>query len=80
MFLLFLFFRHRFHVYDLGTGVLCDLLDLEFPEVCRFNLDLPFCHRNDTVLRRFNTLANFLAFSYVNFHIQTPRQSIVHNA
>ena len=77
---LLMFFRHWFHVHDIGTGILCDLIDLKFPEVCRFNLDLPPGHRNDAVLRRFDTLTDFLAFSYVNFHIQTPHQSIVHNA
>jgi len=78
--LLLIFFRHWFHVDNLCTGILCDLFDLKFPEVSRFNLDLPFGYRNDAVLRRFNTLADFLAFSYINFHIQTPRQSIVHTA
>ena len=72
----FMIVRHRCQEDHFGFCVLCDLLDLEFPEMSRFNLEISSGDRNDAVLRRLNTLADFLAFTNVYLHSSSPHQSI----
>jgi len=71
---------HGFQKDNLSADILCDLFDLKLPEMDRFNLEFATGNCNDAVLRRLNTLANFLAFTNVYFHTQTPRQSFGTNA
>ena len=56
------------HEHDFRTDVLCDLLDLKFPEVGCLNLDLSSGHGNNAVLGRLDTLADFLALTHIDFH------------
>ena len=58
----------RFHEYNLRTDIFCDLFDLEFPEMACFNLDLTASNSNDTILGGLDALADFLAFTYIEFH------------
>jgi hypothetical protein len=59
---------NRLHEHDFRTGILCNLFDLEFPEMSCFNLDLSAGYSNDAVLGRLNALADFLALTHVDFH------------
>jgi len=59
---------YRLHEHDFRTDVLCDLLDLKFPEMGGLNLDLPAGYGNNAILGGFNTLANFLALTHIDFH------------
>ena len=74
MFLFLQIVCYWFHVDQFGLDILGNLLDLEFSEVGRFNLDLATGNSNDTVLRGLNTLADFLAFTYVNLHFRFLHQ------
>jgi hypothetical protein len=56
------------HEYDFRTGIFCYLFDLEFPEVGCLNLDLTTGDSNDTILGGLNALADFLAFTHIEFH------------
>jgi hypothetical protein len=59
---------NRLHKHELGTDILSDLLNLELPEMSGLDLDLAAGHRNNAVLGGFNALADFLAFTYIDFH------------
>jgi hypothetical protein len=59
---------HGLHEYDFCTGIFCDLLDLEFPEMGCLNLDLTAGNGNDAILGGLDTLAYFLAFTHIEFH------------
>lgn len=63
---------NRFHEDDLGTNIICDLLDLELPEMGSFDLDLPAGHSYDAVLGGFDSFPDFLAFTYINLHGISP--------
>jgi len=58
----------RFQEYELRFEILCNLLDLEFPEMGSFDLDLPPGYRNDAVLGLLDTFADFLAFTNIDLH------------
>lgn len=66
LFLLFMFIGYRLHEYDFRTDILCNLFDLEFPEMGCLNLDLSPGHRNDAVLGRFDSFTNFLALTHID--------------
>jgi len=59
---------YRFHVDYFGFDILSDLFDLEFPEMGCFDLDLAPGHGDNPVLWRFDSLADFLAFTDINLH------------
>ena len=59
---------NRLHEHDFRTNIFCDLLDLEFPEMGCLNLDLTAGDSNDAVLGRLDALADFLAFTHIDFH------------
>jgi molybdenum storage protein len=59
---------NRLHEYNFRTDVLGDLFDLEFPEMGCLNLDLTAGDSNDAVLGGLDTLADFLAFTHIDFH------------
>jgi hypothetical protein len=65
---LFVFIINRFHEHDFRLDIFGDLFDLEFPEMGCFNLELPTGYGNDAVLGRLDTLADFLAFTHIDFH------------
>ena len=56
------------HEHDFRTGILCYLFDLEFPEMGCLNLDLSPGYRNNAVLGRFDSFANFLALTHIELH------------
>lgn len=58
----------RLHEHDFRSDILCDLFDLEFPEVGCLHLELSPGYCNDTKLGRLDTFADFLAFTHINFH------------
>lgn len=68
--LLFLFVvvGYGLHEHNVRTDILCDLLDLEFPEMGCLNLELSAGDSNDTILGGLDTLADFLAFTHIDFH------------
>ncbi len=63
---LFLFFRDRFHVHDLGTDVLSNLLDFKLPEVSQLDLHLAPGYGDDPVHRLLDSFPHFHAFTYIN--------------
>jgi hypothetical protein len=56
------------HEHDFSTDILCDLLDLELPEMGSLNLQLPAGHCDNAVLGRLDAFADFLALTYIDFH------------
>jgi len=66
--LFLLVIRHWFHEDDLSFHILRNLLYFEFPEVRYFDLDLAAGHGNNAILRRLDTLTDFLAFTHINLH------------
>ena len=65
---LLVFIIHRLHEHDFRANILCDLLNLKFPEMGSLDLDLSARYSNDAVLGRLDALSNFLAFTYIDLH------------
>ena len=63
-----MFIIHRLHEHDFRANILCDLLDLKFPEMGGLDLDLSARYGNDAVFGRLHALSNFLAFTYIDLH------------
>lgn len=56
------------HEHNFCTDIFCDLLNLEFPEMGCLNLEFSACDSNDTKLWGLDALADFLAFTHIDFH------------
>ena len=59
---------NRLHEHDFRIDIFCNLLDLEFPEMSRLDLEFPAGYGNDAVLGRFDALPDFLALTHINLH------------
>jgi hypothetical protein len=57
-----------FKIYDLCPDILCDLLDLELPEVGQFDLDLPSRNCDDAEHGLMDSFPHLHSFPYINFH------------
>jgi len=69
--------RNRAEIDDLCPDILCNLFDLEFPEMRDLDLDLATGYGDHAVLRLFNSIADLLAFSNVDLHDDlTPSRSL----
>jgi hypothetical protein len=66
--LLLLLIRDLFKVDDIGADILCDLLDLELPEMGQLDLDLPSGNGNNTVHGLPHTFADLHPLPNIDFH------------
>ena len=78
--LLLVFIINRLHEHNFCTNVLCDLLNLEFPEMGGLDLELSPGDGNDAVLGRLDAFPDLLAFTHVDLHGYLLHATIASNA